>query len=200
MGSYERGYYIKNWNFDPLKERIDLDEEGKFYRYQTRFKIKKDPEILKRDLYLFARVDIKDKEVANYVVWSNGKRELPVKIVHTIIFEGSLSQVSAMGIHSIVEKLPSKKQRLIDISPEEHFVALKSFVKGIAERGLLLHFEKLLENREHTYPLRKKLLWGLYKLDPLVFLKYVKSLSSAPEVVSLGWNNILSHSKEKEKT
>ncbi len=218
MPLYDRDYYLKHWNFDPLRERKDLDETGKKYAYEKKYPIKNDRFFSEMDLFIGARVIVEfceknegnnsSKErnkngkkqttqttnrkkhniyytegneklkIDNYIVWFFEEQEYSIPCIHTVIFEGSVKDVEKIGIDEIKKKLPSKRQILVEIKPEEHFIALKAFVKGLIKSSFDLHFQKLLQKKENTYPLRIKLLHGLYTLIPQIFLKKLKDMGA----------------------
>ncbi len=147
-----REYYIKVHGFDIIAERQNLPWDPQGFRYEVLFEL--DSDLLFKDagIVIGARVDTgkpnplgdwitqleSGSKPRNRIVFKRAGKESLVKCVHTAIFQFP-SEGKTMGDwdeKALLEYSRSTEHKEIDLTPEEHFVSLKSFVAGIAEEGI----------------------------------------------------------------
>ncbi|OLS13778.1 MAG: hypothetical protein RBG13Loki_2603 [Promethearchaeota archaeon CR_4] len=139
LPSPDVAYYLANFGFDP-RQKVLLDEGGSYY-YEAELPLAKDVSLHEAGVSVAARVYVTGKQVSNNIVFKYHGKEGMVECVHTAICD-----VPAGGINNIsfekdiierarsLEQAPASAPRL---SPEDHFVSLRSYVAGIAEMGIV---------------------------------------------------------------
>lgn len=139
----EREYYLRVWGFDPERERIFLEKES-MYRYEVGFPLKRDPLLDGAGVTIWARVDFSTNlfsdavDVHNKLVFKRGSEESFVHCIHTAVnieLEEAL-KLSKLGWGAEGDLARSTEIFPVELSPEEHFVSLRSYVSGIAEMGI----------------------------------------------------------------
>lgn len=159
-GTNTRAYYREVWGFDPVRDRQRLhdgsDRPGREdpraragdgpYKYEAWFPLAADPSLHARGVQAGARVVVTpEPPIQNRIVFRIGPREAVVECVHLAVYAGPPREVATLSIHEIVERAASTEDRPVILPPEEHFVALKSYVGGIAAVGI----GRLLGTRYH---------------------------------------------------
>ncbi len=91
-----------------------------------------------------ARVDWKNDEVRNRIVFKSGTKEAIVECIHTIVYAGPADNALTFAMDGCLrEKQRAWMQRAggpVTLPPWEHFAALKSYVGAIADMGIFTMF------------------------------------------------------------
>lgn len=167
----DRYYYIQNWGFDPFKVRKDLSPDGTIYRYEKSFPLKADPLLHALQIVLVAQVIVNHGNIKLYLILKQNQTEIRIKCVHTILFEGSMQEIHQLGMGNIQKLIPSYQKMCIELQPEEHFVALAAFAENLANHGLSEQIQMVLIQGKRTIRLRKRLITGLWRLNPEVVIQ-----------------------------
>ncbi len=114
--------FLSIWGFDPEKERMDLG--GGSYRYESGFPLAEDPLFDSAGITIWARVDADGSSYRNKIVVKGPKMEKEITGMKTVIY----ADAGDRGVRKVT-KFPG-------LTPEHHFVALKSFVDGLASCGI----------------------------------------------------------------
>ncbi len=102
------------------------------------FALNNDPALKLAGVDVGARVEVFEGVAHNRIVFRRGRRETEVSCVHTAIYTGTLEGFPEdEDDEGIVELAKSSEFRPVDLPPSEHFFALKSYVAGLAEMGIL---------------------------------------------------------------
>lgn len=72
----------------------------------------------------------------NRIVFKHGARETTINCVHTAVHAAPAGTLAGINDRVLSEILTTTEGRPTDLAPEDHFVALCSYVGGIAELGL----------------------------------------------------------------
>ncbi len=136
MGWDPRAYYREFFGFDP-NERIKLP---KGFKYEYFFPLENDPELHHAGVIIGARVEVQGegsrKLIHNRIVFKREGKEASVKCVHTAVCSLPAMEAFTADETKIVELAHSTESKPIDLSPEDHFVSLKSYVEGLAALGI----------------------------------------------------------------
>ncbi len=129
-------YYMKHFEFDPFLDKIPL-KNG--YRYEAWFSLDNDSINNLINVKIGARVNVVNGKPHNRIVFKKGNEEAEVTCVHTAI--RTIPAQEALNLKNgkydlLKEFARTSEGRPLNLPPEEHFVALKSYVQGIAEVGL----------------------------------------------------------------
>jgi hypothetical protein len=181
MNTTWRQYYINTWNFDPESEIVWLDKKSFHFRYEKAYPCLQDPLLLSIGLKILARVECKGGHIDNYIVFARDTHEISIKAVHTVIYRGTIEDIQTIGEDNLKKLLPSRGQKLAVLSPEEHYVALQSFVANLISVGFLAQIRLLLSREQHIV-LGKKILDGLYAIAPNEILQMIKAIEHEPEI------------------
>ncbi|MHA1734320.1 MAG: hypothetical protein ACTSU5_20465 [Promethearchaeota archaeon] len=139
-----RKYYVGTWGFDPDAQRIELEggDAGE-YRYEAWFELARDPALHAAGVRVGARVDFRVDTVKNTIVFRRGGSEASVECTHTLVYAGPLDEALTFAADEGLESLPgSGEAKLMEVHPpvqlppEEHFVALRSYIAALSEVGL----------------------------------------------------------------
>ncbi len=137
VGWDPRAYYREFFGFDPIRERINLP---KGYKYEKLFPLENDPELLHAGVMIGARVEVQgqgiSQQIHNRIVFNREEKESCVKCVHTAICSLSAAEAFEANEHRILELANSTESTPVALSPEDHFVSLKSYVEGFATLGI----------------------------------------------------------------
>lgn len=141
MPEVDREYYQQVWGFDPVADRITLP--GKF-QYRSEFPLSRDPGLMAAGVKITAEVTFTTRgEVLNHIVFSRGKREAHINCTHTVIYSGSVEDALTLAQDGILGRFRTPAEQALfsragtaRLVPEEHFVALRSYVAAIAEAGI----------------------------------------------------------------
>jgi hypothetical protein len=131
-------YYLDNFQFDiNNKHYLDNSETG-FY-YEATYPLKQDFDIDDAGVTISARVTFQGGNSSNNIVFKRGKAEQIVTCVHTAVCNLPPERLAEML--KTYEENPGEfaipiEEQSIRLPPEEHFVALKSYVDGIAQTGI----------------------------------------------------------------
>jgi hypothetical protein len=174
MRTIDLEYYQTTWNLNLLKCRKELSTDGTKFRYERCFRLTNDHILTQAGITICARVDVDGESCINYIVFKHRNQETMTKINHTRLFEGQITQINEIGVPKLQMLLPSKTQILVDLVPEEHFVALQQYVETLRDEGILIHMEDLLQNTIYLFPLKKRLLKALYDLSPQIFMRMLE--------------------------
>ncbi len=140
MDENTREYYRQTWGFDPVTEVKILPRGEK--RYRAEFPLTEDPPLHAVGVAIAAEVDFLGSDVHNRIVFRTGDKETKVHCTHTVVYSGTLEGALTfaadinLGYPSREEKAIIQSYGKATLSPEEHFVSLKSYVASIAETGL----------------------------------------------------------------
>ncbi|MHA1732522.1 MAG: leucine-rich repeat domain-containing protein [Promethearchaeota archaeon] len=144
----DRAYYTKVFGFDPVADRRPLNKAGTAFRYEAGFRLRVDPVLDRAGVSVWARVDVTPGGTRNRVVFkrgasSGGKRgkkrdevEAAVECVHTAVTTISVPAARQLTDKKVLDLARSTEFNPVELSPEEHFASLKSYVGGIAELGI----------------------------------------------------------------
>ncbi len=157
----DRQFYKANFGFDPLADRIttfppaSLDEELDYasipleFRYNAIFPLMADELLYAAGLDIGARCDVfQDGTIHNRIFFKRGELETAIRCVHTVLYaplEVADKQPLILGNdrflasgNILTDERPIARIAIpaSNITPQEHFIALKSYVAGIAEIGL----------------------------------------------------------------
>jgi len=129
-----RVYYQQIWGFDPASDHIQL-KKG-WLRYEIWFPLEHDPDFYAMGVEIGARVDWKDENISNAIIFRCQAKEAYVECTHTVIYQGHKEEVLELANDPL--SIPDNTFPLsaVRLPPEEHFVALKSYVAGLAEIGI----------------------------------------------------------------
>ncbi len=141
MAEDDRDYYRQVWGFDPVADRISVG--GKF-QYRTEFPLSCDPRLTAAGVKIAAEVMFtKRGEVLNHIVFFKGRREAHINCTHTVIYSGTMDDALTLAQDGILNKFRTLGEQALfnragtaKLPPEEHFVALRSYVAAIAEAGI----------------------------------------------------------------
>ncbi|GAB4311662.1 MAG: hypothetical protein Kow0069_12150 [Promethearchaeota archaeon] len=131
-----RRYYVEVHGFDPVADAMPLNTELGTYVYEAEFPLSNDPLLAAAGVNIVARVEVGPGGPKNRIVFVRKNRKAMVTCVHTAVrVGGDLDAKRLMeGPWEHVKVLESGGS--VTLSPEEHFVSLKSFVAGVAETGI----------------------------------------------------------------
>jgi hypothetical protein len=138
----DRDYYRRVWGFDPITDRIALP--GGEVRYRAEFPLTQDPGMLAAGVTIAAEVTFHPKgKIYNHIVFRRGRKVAKVNCTHTVIYSGTVEDALTWAQDSILKDFTTIAERGLfaragtaSLPPEEHFVALKSYVSAIAETGI----------------------------------------------------------------
>ncbi|GAB4325080.1 MAG: hypothetical protein Kow0069_31020 [Promethearchaeota archaeon] len=140
-----REYYMRCFGFDPIEDKHA--SSGRFY-YEETHELQNDPELHALGVTITARVEFDEDDYFtgpqphNSVVFRRPDgREAEVDCIHTAVYSVGLGELEKIledddSENRLLEMAFSTEMRPVDLPPEEHFVALKSFVAGVASMGL----------------------------------------------------------------
>ncbi len=130
-------YYREFFGFDPARERIPANQG---YKYEAFFSLENDPELHHAGVRIGARVEVQGEGshqlIHNRIVFKRHGKEAHVKCVHTAICSLPAEEALDTDENKFIEWARSTESRPVDLSPEEHFVSLKSYVEGLAALGI----------------------------------------------------------------
>ncbi|GAB4324096.1 MAG: hypothetical protein Kow0069_29510 [Promethearchaeota archaeon] len=136
MDPGERDYYVEVHGFDPVADRLPT-EEGFAYEATYSLSNGSDAELDAAGVKIVARVRVEAGGVTrNQIAFRAGDLEKIVHCVHTAVYVGELSEVSDLSAELLADLAQSTENKPIQLTPEEHFASLKSYVAGLAELGL----------------------------------------------------------------
>lgn len=111
---------------------------------EAEYELVSDPQLRERGLTIAAVVTTEDDgRVRNEIQFRCAGRKASVHCVHTVIATIPVAEFERLldaghsGEEEIAKMAPVDGIEVVSIRPEEHFVALKSYVAGLAEFGLL---------------------------------------------------------------
>jgi Leucine-rich repeat (LRR) protein len=159
-------YYKNTWGFNPKAERIKIRDSNDLvigFRYEEGFPLDNDPLLDENEVSIWARLDVIDDKITNYILFKHGDLESAINCVHTAINKISLEEFNKLKVSKeeyvelsedesskLEELVISTENRPVELSPEEHFVSLKSFTAGISDVGI---GTLLAYNNKSTTPL-----------------------------------------------
>ncbi|GAB4312275.1 MAG: hypothetical protein Kow0069_12980 [Promethearchaeota archaeon] len=139
----DREYYRNVHGFDPVTSRIYPSKNPRVFWYEQEFSLSADPPLDRAGVLICARVEVDGDSITNRIVFKKrGTRvESVVNCVHTAVCALDVKAASELrgdekSRKRIVEMARSTELQPVDLSPEEHFASLKSYVAGIAELGI----------------------------------------------------------------
>ncbi len=145
----ERQYYRDVWGFDPAADRIykwsgedEIREENELYRYEMWYPLQNDPALHAVGVEMGALVQViqqkYNKKITPQVriVFKRGDKRERVDCVHIVVTSGNEKDISEITQKNIGLP-PAVLSSPAHLSIPEHFVALKSYVAGIAEMGII---------------------------------------------------------------
>ncbi|GAB4318642.1 MAG: hypothetical protein Kow0069_21870 [Promethearchaeota archaeon] len=126
-------YYRNVWGFDPVVDRT-WRSKNEFW-YEECYDLVNDASLREAGVKICARVVAKkNRRVRNYIVFRRGGVEATVNCVHTAVTTVPVD--APVDDPALLEAARSTETHAVDLSPEEHFASLKSYVAGIASFGL----------------------------------------------------------------
>ncbi|HMF30833.1 MAG TPA: hypothetical protein VKK79_05440, partial [Candidatus Lokiarchaeia archaeon] len=132
-------YYIGNFNFDPAN-KFFIGAETDSYFYEETFPLTQDPGLNETGITVAARVTCHGQNMpVNHIVFKRGSAERLVKCVHTAVCNLTRDEINQMGDQfeeKVIEYAQTAEHQPVQLPAEDHFVALKSYVAGIAELGI----------------------------------------------------------------
>ena len=134
----DQEYYFENFRFDILDKHYMDPQETVFY-YEENFPLLQDPELYAAGVTISARVTFREGNSVNHIVFKKGGVERIVSCVHTAVCNlppEMLERKMAELEENPGEMVIPVEDQPIKLTPEGHFVALKSYVAGIAETGI----------------------------------------------------------------
>src|SRR5271157_711010 len=142
MDEDDREYYRQLWGFDPVTGRITLT--GGHYRYVAEFPLACDPGLEAAGVTIAAEVTFSEGDrVYNHIVFRRGNREARVNCTHTVIYSGTMEDALTLAEDGILGDTRTRAEQVhfaragtAALPPEEHFVALKSYVAALADAGI----------------------------------------------------------------
>ncbi len=130
-----RIYYQQVWGFDPVNA-MQGHPLTQFW-YEESFSLVNDPLLDVAGVKIGAKVEVEsDNIVRNRIIFGRNNQQAVVECTHTIVYsftpgeEDPAKDEEGKSISGLNENQP------IQLPPWEHFVALKSYVAGIAEIGI----------------------------------------------------------------
>lgn len=137
----DREYYKSVWGFDPVDDRHIV--EGRF-QYWAEFQLPGDPRLTAAGVKIAAEVTFVARgDILNHIVFIKGKREARINCTHTVIYSGTVDDALTLAQDGILNKFRTLGEQALfnragtaKLPPEEHFVALRSYVAAIAEAGI----------------------------------------------------------------
>ncbi len=137
----DRAYYREVWGFDPVADRRTV--AGKF-QYRAEFPLTCDPRLTAAGVQIAAEVTFTARgEVVNHIVFFKGRREAHINCTHTVIYSGTMDDALTLAQDGILSRFRTLGEQALfnragtaKLPPEEHFVALRSYVAAIAEAGI----------------------------------------------------------------
>ncbi len=147
VDSLQQSYYISVWGFDPLNDWYP-GSKG-LMRYEEKFNPLSDPNLQQAGIEIYARVEFNPddrQDIHNRIVFKNvsSLQEGSVDCTHTVIYRDQSED--ALGLtdeeffrNSVITDANTEENnvQLLILTPEEHFVALKSFVASVVEMGVI---------------------------------------------------------------
>jgi len=130
---------LDEFGIDWKKVKKCKNSECNRYVLEDCFDLSQDPDLAGEGVKVCARVIAGKSGSNNRIVFKKGKKEASVTCVHTAVCDLPLAEVVEMMEESkMVEFAKSLEgnSRAVDLSPEEHFKALRSYVAGIADIGI----------------------------------------------------------------
>ncbi len=137
----ERAYYRETWGFDPEVDRTHLPSGD--YRYEAAFPLPQDPELANAGVMMVAQVTFTPRitPASNRIVFRCDGREAAVTCVHTVVCKLSPQEFQQVQEEGLIARASAVRQEPAQLPPEEHFVALKSYVAGVADLGIRNAFQ-----------------------------------------------------------
>ncbi len=137
----DRKYYREVWGFDPEADRKRV---GAKYQYRSEFPLSCDPRLTAAGVKIAAEVTFSTRgEVINHIVFFRDRREAHINCTHTVIYSGTMDDALTLAQDGILNKFRTLGEQALfnragtaKLPPEEHFVALRSYVAAIAEAGI----------------------------------------------------------------
>ncbi|HMF30282.1 MAG TPA: HEAT repeat domain-containing protein [Candidatus Lokiarchaeia archaeon] len=138
----DREYYRRVWGFDPDVDRIQL--AGGEMRYRADFPLSRDPGLTAAGVKIAAEVTFHPRgKIYNHIVFSRGHKVAKVNCTHTVIYSGKMEDALTWAQDTILTNFTTLAEQglfaragTVSLPPEEHFVALKSYVAALAEAGV----------------------------------------------------------------
>ncbi|HMF30035.1 MAG TPA: hypothetical protein VKK79_01370 [Candidatus Lokiarchaeia archaeon] len=131
-------YYLENFHFD-ICDKHYLDNSESSFFYESTYPLKVDPALDAAGVTISARVTFSAGNSVNNIVFKRDKSEQIVSCVHTAVCNLPADRLAEMM--SRLEENPGEyaipvEEQQVKLPPEEHFVALNSYVDGIAQTGI----------------------------------------------------------------
>ncbi|GAB4330039.1 MAG: hypothetical protein Kow0069_37700 [Promethearchaeota archaeon] len=141
MDEETRQYYVRLFGFDPLRDKKPLRGWDDGFLYEVFFPLEKDPQLSALGIDVGARVVVESRgqRPHNRIVFRRGGaggREESVLCVHTAVAQIPVGDLVGANDEDLLQMARSTEGVPVSLPPEEHFVALKSYVHGIAEMGV----------------------------------------------------------------
>ncbi len=187
LTSEERAYYRETWGFDPVADKKALPSLHEvLYYYESSIPLEKDPELTSAGIMMCARVEVDAQGKShNRIVFTRGEKSAEIECVHTAVYTASASEIVDMPEGKLKQLVASRRGKVVILPAWEHFVALKSFVSGIAAVGLLWLLDPIAQ-LQRDIPMTAKTTMDLpFSLELIMQIQHVLA-QIVPEI--LGFN------------
>lgn len=146
------------------------------YRFEKCFDLIKDQVLLRAGVEICAITEVQGSDVSNQISFRRGENESIMKCVHTTVTQFVLNPEVEDGIEFVsTEDRPELKSLL---EPEEHYVAMKSFVGFLVENGIInslvssyrTDHEEGMDPLDSSVQLRGQIICALIEIAPDAFV------------------------------
>ncbi len=136
LSQKERSYYRDFWGFDPIADK--RTRSFLHYYYESNIPLENDLELQGAGVSVYVRVKVEiDGTIHNRIVFSRGDKLAEFECVHTIVYAAPAKEILDLPPEQLAFLGGSTEGHEAILPPWEHFVALKSYVAGIAAVGFL---------------------------------------------------------------
>jgi hypothetical protein len=149
-----RAYYRETWGFDPAKAIIPAFVRNPsrycWYRYEAEIPLNapSDAPLKEAGVTLLARVELgSEATLRNRIVVDGKHRRAGITCIHTVVDQVPAGELEDYVIAARGGKTISSSRELVELAPEEHFVALRSWTTALAEVGLLALVQNSITKR-----------------------------------------------------
>ncbi len=179
----ERQYYVDIHGFDPEAGWVN---KALAYKYEAWFQLVADPALAAVGVTIGARVDqVPGLPPQNRILFRSKEGNVEgIYCTHTVLYAGPADDALRFADDSILQRVPvpaeldflAQTGGPVQLPPWGHFAALKSYVAGIAEMGILTMMGAAsAQDREGTLPLtfgfnpamQRQVIGALRRIAPL---------------------------------
>lgn len=155
----EQDYYRTMWGFDLVAEKIEptsiMNEERKennlpplLYYYDAPISIENDPELETAGVKVHTRVEVDEHGADNRIIFRRGDECSTVYCVHSAVYTAPAEKMMVLPEDKLPVIANSTEYAPAILPPWGHFVALKSYVAGIASVGFLELYRRSYQQNE----------------------------------------------------